>query len=127
MAAAAPSERSSSRPAMKGPRSLTQTTTERPVPGLDTRSTVPNGYSLEAAVNPIVASFALGLALLCSLMFGLAPAARAAKSDMHGVLKEGGRSAGMGGIRDRLRTGLIGAELAVALLLLAEVLIASRA
>jgi putative ABC transport system permease protein len=72
----------------------------------------------QASVNPIVASFALVLALLCSLFFGLAPAARAAKSDMNEVLKEGGRGAGMGGIRDRLRTGLIGAELAVALLLL---------
>ena len=34
------------------------------------------------------------------------------------VLKEGGRGAGMGGLRDRLRTGLIVAELAVALVLL---------
>ena len=52
------------------------------------------------------------------MLFGVAPALRAARVDVQTVIKEGGRGAGMGGVRDRLRTGLIVAELAVALVLL---------
>ncbi len=52
------------------------------------------------------------------MLFGVAPAMRAARVDVQTVIKEGGRGAGMGGVRDRLRTGLIVAELAVALVLL---------
>src|SRR6185369_14450294 len=55
---------------------------------------------------------------LVSAGAGLALAVRVARSDVQGVLKEGGRGAGMGGVRDRLRTGLIVGELAIALVLL---------
>jgi putative ABC transport system permease protein len=72
----------------------------------------------QASMNPLVVGFAVILAMGCSLIFGIAPALRAAHANVHGVLKEGGRGAGMAGVRDRLRTGLIVAELAVALLLL---------
>ena len=51
-------------------------------------------------------------------MFGLAPAFRAGRVDVVTMLKEGGRSAAMGGVRDRLRAGLIAGELALALMLL---------
>ena len=63
-------------------------------------------------------AFTLVVALVSALLFGLAPALRAARVDVQTVLKEGGRGAGMGGVRDRLRTGLIVAELALALMLL---------
>jgi putative ABC transport system permease protein len=72
----------------------------------------------QASMNPLVVGFALLLALVCAVIFGLAPAWRAANANVQAVLKEGGRGSGMGGVRDRLRTGLIVAELAVALLLL---------
>ena len=55
---------------------------------------------------------------MSAVIFGLAPAMRAARTDVQTVLKEGGRGAGMGGVRDRLRTGLIVGELALALVLL---------
>jgi putative ABC transport system permease protein len=72
----------------------------------------------QTALDPRVVGFTLIITLASAILFGLAPALRAAKSDVQSVLKEGGRGAGMGGVRDRLRTGLIIAELALALLLL---------
>jgi putative ABC transport system permease protein len=72
----------------------------------------------QTRLDPVVMAFAVLLALASALLFGVAPALRAARTDVNTVLKEGGRGAGMGGVRDRLRTGLIAAELAVAVLLL---------
>ena len=72
----------------------------------------------QTAIDPVVLAFCIGIAVVCALLFGLAPAMRAAKADVQSILKEGGRSAGLGGVRDRLRTTLIAAELALALLLL---------
>jgi predicted permease len=69
-------------------------------------------------LDGVVLLFVAGTSLACALLFGAAPALRAARADLQAVLKEGGRSAGMGGVRDRLRTILIVAELALALLLL---------
>ncbi len=69
-------------------------------------------------LDGMVLLFALGTAVVSALLFGAAPALRAARADLQAVLKEGGRSAGMGGVRDRLRTTLIVGELALALLLL---------
>ena len=65
-----------------------------------------------------VLAFTLLVTLASAVLFGVAPALRAARVDVQTVIKAGGRSAGMGGIRDRLRTALIVAELAVALVLL---------
>ena len=72
----------------------------------------------QARLDGSVLLFALGAAILSALLSGAAPALRAVKGDLQGVLKEGGRSAGMGGVKDRLRTALIAGELALALLLL---------
>ena len=72
----------------------------------------------QTAVNPIVLGFTFGVAVLSSALFGIAPALRAARTDVQTVLKEGGRGAAAGGVRDRLRTGLIVAELALTLMLL---------
>ena len=69
-------------------------------------------------VNPVVLMFTLGVALLSAALSGLAPALRAARTDIQEVLKEGGRGATAGGVRDRLRTGLIVAQLALTLMLL---------
>ncbi len=72
----------------------------------------------QTTLDPAVIGFTLLVALTSAIVFGLAPAVRAARSDLQAVLKEGGRSSDMGGVRDRLRTGLIVGELAVALVLL---------
>jgi putative ABC transport system permease protein len=72
----------------------------------------------QATIDPVVIGFTLVIALVCTFVFGLAPALRAARTDILTTIKAGGRGAGMGGVRDRLRTSLIVAELAVALVLL---------
>ena len=72
----------------------------------------------QTTLDPFVLAFTLLVTLVSAMLFGVAPALRAARVDVQTVIKEGGRGAGMGGVRDRLRTGLIVAELAVALVLL---------
>ena len=61
--------------------------------------------------------FTLGLSLLTGILFGLAPVWRTRKTDLHGVLKEGGRT-GTTGRQQRLRDMLVAGEVALALLLL---------
>jgi predicted permease len=61
--------------------------------------------------------FALTIAMICSVIFGLVPALRAGSTELHGVIKEGTRTA-MASTRDRARTVLVGIEIAVALMLL---------
>jgi predicted permease len=72
----------------------------------------------QTTLDPFVLAFTFVVTLISAMLFGVAPALRAARVDVQSVIKEGGRGAGMGGVRDRLRTGLIVAELAVALVLL---------
>ncbi|HYC32821.1 MAG TPA: ADOP family duplicated permease, partial [Gemmatimonadales bacterium] len=69
-----------------------------------------------ARVDGPVLAFVVLLTLAAGLVFGLAPAARMAGQLPHEVLKEGGRSGG--GRRDRLRSALVVAEIALALVLL---------
>jgi putative ABC transport system permease protein len=64
-------------------------------------------------------AFFLGVCLATGLIFGLAPALHASTTNVHELLKEGGRT-GSGGIRARrLTTGLVVAQLALTLVLLA--------
>ena len=72
----------------------------------------------QTTLDPVVLCFTLFIAVGSAVLFGLAPAMRTARPDVHAALKEGGRGAEMGGVRDRLRTGLIAGELAIALVLL---------
>jgi putative ABC transport system permease protein len=65
-----------------------------------------------------VVAFALGLAVLTGLLCGVIPAFAAAQTGVNEALKEGGRT-GTGGGHARLRSALVVAELAVALVLLA--------
>src|SRR3984885_11081672 len=66
-----------------------------------------------------VVAFALGLAVLTGLLCGLVPAFAAARTEVNEALKEGGRTGSAGGGHARLRSTLVVAELAVALVMLA--------
>ncbi len=65
-----------------------------------------------------VLGFTLLAAMLTSLLCGLAPAWQATRHNLNDALKEGGRSATAGRSRNRLRAGLVVAEVALSLLLL---------
>jgi putative ABC transport system permease protein len=65
-----------------------------------------------------VVAFALGLVLLTGCLCGLIPAVAAARIDVNGALKEGGHTGSAGAGHARLRSALVIAELAVALVLL---------
>jgi len=72
----------------------------------------------QAHIDPVALGFAVAIALGSSVLCGLAPALRLARADVQSGLREGGRGSTRGGIRDRLRAGLIVAEVALSLLLL---------
>lgn len=72
----------------------------------------------EVGVDGTVLLFTLGIALLTGLLTGLLPALRAGSGDLAASLREGDRSV-MGNRRQgRLRAGLVGLEVALALMLL---------
>jgi putative ABC transport system permease protein len=71
----------------------------------------------EAGMDGRVLGFTLLLALLTTLIFGLAPAWQASKPDLNEVLKEEGRGASSGSGRS-LRSLLVVAEVAVSVVLL---------
>jgi putative ABC transport system permease protein len=72
----------------------------------------------QARVDGAVLGFAVLVTLVSGLVFGIAPALRMAASFPHQALKEGGRAMGSAGRRDRLRSTLVVAEIALALVLL---------
>jgi len=71
----------------------------------------------EIGLDWVVIGFALGLAVLTGLVCGLAPAFAAIRTNVNETLKEGGRGGSAGG-HARLRSALVVAEIAVALVLL---------
>jgi len=71
----------------------------------------------QAGLDPRTLAFALGATVLSSIVFGLAPALRTARSDLQGALREGGRSSSLVA-RDRVRQLLVAAEVALSLMLL---------
>jgi predicted permease len=72
----------------------------------------------EIALNWNVVGFAMALAVVTGLLCGLAPAFAALHTNVNGTLKEGGRSGTAGGGHARLRSTLVVAEIAIALVLL---------
>lgn len=71
----------------------------------------------EIGIDARVMCFAIFLTALTGLLFGLLPSLRAAGSSMQRVLKEGGRS-GLSSSRHRLSGTLVGAQMALAVVLL---------
>ena len=70
----------------------------------------------DVRMDPRVLLFALALSILAGTLFGLAPALKTARPDLHGTLKEGGR--GGSGARHRTQAIFVGVELALAVVLL---------
>jgi putative ABC transport system permease protein len=68
-------------------------------------------------INGPVLLYTVGIALLTGVIFGLAPALQAARGNLQISLKEG-RGAGTGGTRQRLRSVLAVAEIALSMVLL---------
>ena len=69
-------------------------------------------------IDPYVFGFAFGLALLTGIGFGLFPALRLSRPDLHHVLKEGGRISGLGTTGNRFRDSLVVTQVALAFVLL---------
>ncbi len=65
-----------------------------------------------------VLTFTLALSIISGIIFGLAPALHASKTNLNEALKEGGRTANASPGRNRLRNGLVIAEIAITLILL---------
>ncbi|HEX5760842.1 MAG TPA: ABC transporter permease, partial [Thermoanaerobaculia bacterium] len=72
----------------------------------------------EIGLEPPVLLFTLALAVLTGLVFGLVPALHAARPDLQGSLKEGGRGAGTGVRARSARGALVVVEVALTLVLL---------
>jgi predicted permease len=70
----------------------------------------------EIGLDPRVLFFTMGIALLCGILFGLVPALRISKPNLHDTLKEGGRGTGSG--KHRAQGAFVIAEMALALVLL---------
>jgi len=79
-------------------------------------------FSLPREVNVTIDGrfflFAMAIAVATGVLFGLAPALQAARPDLAGTIKEGGRGSSAGGGRGRLRSLLVVAEVALAFVLL---------
>jgi predicted permease len=69
-------------------------------------------------VNAAVFAFTLLVALITGVLFGLAPALQAARTDVQGTLRSGGRGAGVNRGHLRLRSALVVGEVGLACLLL---------
>jgi predicted permease len=72
----------------------------------------------EVGVDPRVLGFSAVVALGCALLFGFFPLARYGTDDLAGQLREGARGASGGHHGNRLRTGLVVVQVALALVLL---------
>jgi predicted permease len=64
-----------------------------------------------------VVLFTLAVAVITTLLFGLVPALRTLRVNLVESLREGGQQATLGGRRQRLRGALVGAEVALAVVL----------
>lgn len=69
-------------------------------------------------IDGLVLAFTVCVSVLAGIAAGLMPARRSTSGNMAGGLKEGGRTATSGWVQQRLRSGLVSAEVALSLVLL---------
>ena len=72
----------------------------------------------EIGINAPVLGFTLGVSMLTGVIFGLVPALQGSKPDLNESLKEGGRGGTEGRHRNFVRSSLVVAEVAIAMVLL---------
>jgi len=72
----------------------------------------------ETSIDGRVLLFSAGISLLTGIVFGLAPALQGSRYNLVGYLKDGARGGTSGGVRQRIRSALVSAQLALALILL---------
>lgn len=77
-------------------------------------STLPREGEIHVDVGVLL--FTLGVSIFAGIVFGLVPALRARRPNLHDTLKEGGR--GASGARHRVQTALVVFEMAMSLVLL---------
>lgn len=78
---------------------------------------IPSAVVDRIGLDPTVLLFTSGAVLAAGILFGLAPTLRASRTDLVRELKEGGRGSA-GPSRQRMRSGLVVAEVALSLVLL---------
>src|ERR687893_616134 len=71
----------------------------------------------EIGLDPLVLVFTVGIALLTGLIFGLAPLLHVSEQAVAAAIKEGGARTTTTGARNRVRRGLVVAEIALAVML----------
>ena len=71
----------------------------------------------ELSVDPIVLLFTVAVSIATGLVFGLAPLMHTRASGLISALKEGGAKGATGGVRGRIRSALVMAEVALAVML----------
>lgn len=77
----------------------------------------PLPFASQTRVEPAVILFAAGITILCTILFGLAPALRLSRVDLQNTLRSSSGSSGTA--RDsRLRSGLMVAQVALSVILL---------
>lgn len=86
---------------------------------------IPQAGSIE--ISGAVLGFTLGISLVTAVVFGLAPAISASRTDLHDTLREGSGRAVGSAVRHRMRKVLVVAEVALAVVLLAGATLLLRA
>ena len=85
---------------------------------------VPNEARI--TINGYVLLFTLAISVLTGILFGLAPALRCSRPNLVDTLKDGGRGSGSGVRGQAMRSGLVVAEVALSVVLLAGASLAIR-
>ena len=87
---------------------------------LGIKSMIPEGYlpPVDIGMDSRVLLFALAATVLTGILFGLAPAIQATRTNLAEPMKEGGQGATPSGSGARVRSGLVVAEIALAFVLL---------
>jgi putative ABC transport system permease protein len=88
------------------------------VGGLDESAVAKNHNVATLRLDEYALGFTFGLSILATILFGLVPALQASKVNLNEALKESGRGAAQGRGSNRLRSGMVVAEIALSLMLL---------